>query len=130
MIPLDFPEQRLPHGLKDCHLLQYAVDYVNRGAVVQLAVDVTEGDGELRYRKGRLLFAELVFCSVEAPHERSETNERELWVPGVYLLEKADLEKQPFGSWVQPGQAWVLDLADLDAALCIVAKLCRFEWVE
>jgi hypothetical protein len=128
MLPLDFPEHKLPHGLKDCRLLQYAVDYMRRGVVVQLAVDVTEGDGDLQYRTGRLLFTELVFCSVEPPKGKSETNERELWVPGVYVLEKDDLEKQPFGPWVKPGQAWVLDLADLDASMCIVAAMCRFEW--
>jgi len=128
MIPLNFSGQNLPHGLKDCRLLQFAIDYVRRGAVVQVAVDVTEGEGDLKYRPGRLLFTELVFCSLEPPDGKSETNERELWVPGVYAMEEADIKNQTWGSWVEEGTAWVLDLGDLDAALCIVAGGCRFEW--
>lgn len=128
MIPLEFPEQALPHGLKNCRLLQFAVDYVRRGAVAQLAVDVTEGDGDLKYRTARLLFTEIVFCSLDAPTEKSETNERELWVPDVYVLEKADLSKHPFGAWVEEGHAWALDLADIESSMVIVGAMCRFEW--
>jgi len=130
VIPLDFPEQHLPHGLKDCRLMQFAVDYVRRGAIVQLGVDVTQGEGDLKYRPGRLLFTELVFCSIEPPDGKSETNERELWVPGVYAMEKSDLGNQTWGSWVEEGKAWAFDLGDLDAALCIVAGDCRFEWTS
>jgi hypothetical protein len=43
-------------------------------------------------------------------------------------MEEADLKNQTWGSWVEEGKAWALDLGDLDAALCIVAGSCRFEW--
>jgi len=127
---LDFPDQKLPNGLNDCRLQRYAVDYVRRGGmfILDIMMSPPDSDDDPVYKTAKLLFTGLVFCSLDAPDGKSEFNERELWVPGVFVLELEDLKKKEWNTWVEPGEAWAFALGDLGAYLFVAAKACRFEW--
>jgi len=117
-------EDSLPNGLHDANLRRVVVDYVERTAILDFEIDVsnTETHSDL-YRPARITLSSFAYFAIEPPDSSYQFREA-----GVVTVDLSAPEK-PFVPGCESESAFRLFISDFNSFIYADAPEAQLEWL-